>query len=196
MAHPNQQKLYLIGWKQNIGKQQKQPLTDATYPKTQMKKIAKIIAIVLITLPILLLIAGQAGLLHGKRPADLGAPNHVLKAPGATSENVVSSQAAQHPHTDYHLIAPLKFSGDPVAAFGRLQKVVVDSEGAAIITVQPDYLYAEFQSKILKFVDDVEFVMDAPKGEIHMRSASRLGRKDFGANRARLEKIRAAFEKN
>jgi uncharacterized protein (DUF1499 family) len=160
-----------------------------------MKKIVRIIGIVLFTLPILVLIAGQVGLLHGKRPADLGAPNHVLKPPGATSENVVSSQAARHPHTDYHLIAPLKFTGDPVEAFGRLQKIVVDSEGATIISVQPNYLYAEFQSKILKFVDDVEFVMDAPKGEIHMRSASRLGRKDFGANRTRLEKIRVAFEK-
>jgi uncharacterized protein (DUF1499 family) len=31
---------------------------------------------------------------------------------------------------------------------------------------------------------------------IHMRSASRIGRKDFGANRARLEAVRLAFNAN
>ncbi len=159
-----------------------------------MKKIAKIILILLVSLPVLLLIAGQLGLLHGQRPSDLGAPNHMLKAPGATSQNVVSSQAALHPHTDYHLIAPLKFSGDPVEAFGRLQKILVGMEGASIVTTKPDYLHTEFQTRLLKFIDDAEFMLDAPKGEIQMRSASRLGRKDFGVNRARLEQIRAAFE--
>lgn len=159
-----------------------------------MKKIIRILSMVLLAIPVLLLIAGQLGMLRGQRPADLGAPNHVLKAPGANSLNVVSSQANLHPHTDYHVIAPLKFTGDPAAAFGRLQKVIVGMEGASLVTVQPDYLHAEFQTKLLKYVDDVEFALDAAKGEIHMRSASRLGRKDFGVNRARLEKVRAAFD--
>ena len=48
-------------------------------------------------------------------------------------------------------------------------------------------------SKLLKFTDDVEFVLDEPASVIHMRSASRLGRKDLGANRTRLEAIRNKF---
>jgi len=62
--------------------------------------------------------------------------------------------------------------------------------------VQPDYLYVEYQTATLKFIDDVEFALDAAKSEIHVRSASRLGRSDFGVNRNRVEKIRAAFDAN
>lgn len=178
-----------------------------------MKKMLKIILILLIALPVLLLLAGQAGLLRGTRPPDIGVSNHLLKAPGATSQNVVSSQAALHPHTDYHVIAPLKLqggpaagvpaagslvagspaAGSPAAEFARLQKIVASMPGSRIITNRPDYFHAEFETRLLKFVDDVEFLLDADKGEIQMRSASRIGRKDFGVNRARLEQVRTAF---
>jgi len=40
------------------------------------------------------------------------------------------------------------------------------------------------------FVDDVEFLLDEKAGVIHVRSASRLGRSDFGVNRDRVETIR------
>jgi uncharacterized protein (DUF1499 family) len=66
--------------------------------------------------------------------------------------------------------------------------------GATVVTSQPGYLYAEFSTPVLKFVDDVEFLLDQPAGVIQMRSASRLGRKDFGANRKRLEAIRQRFD--
>lgn len=179
-----------------------------------MKKMLKLILIILIALPVLLLLAGQAGLLRGTRPADIGVNNRLLKAPGAHSQNVVSTQAALHPHTDYHIIAPLKLHGEPAAGssaagspaagspaagspaaeFSRLQKIVAGMAGSRIITSRPDYFHAEFETKMLKFIDDVEFLLDAEKGEIHMRSASRIGRKDFGVNRARLEQIRRAFD--
>jgi len=43
------------------------------------------------------------------------------------------------------------------------------------------------------FVDDVEFFFP-DTAVIHMRSASRVGYSDFGANRKRLEKIRQRFQ--
>ncbi len=159
-----------------------------------MNKIASILIVIFIVIPLALLIAGQCGMLSGHRPTDIGMHHRLLKAPGEQSLNVVTSQAAMHPHTAYHQIAPLTFSGDPAAAFDRLKKIIEQTEGTTIVVSQPDYLHAEFQTKYLKFTDDVEFMLDAAKSEIHMRSASRLGRKDFGANRARLEKIRAAFD--
>ena len=147
-------------------------------------------------IPAALVIAGQCGLFSGQRPSDLGVHHRRLKAPGKNAQNVVSSQAAMHPHTDYHLIAPLTFSGDPALAFGRLQTIIAGTNGTTLVVSQPEYLHVEFQTTYLKFIDDVEFALDQAKGEIHMRSASRLGRKDFGVNRARLEKIRASFEGN
>lgn len=160
-----------------------------------MKKALKILLLILIALPILLFIAGQTGQLRGTRPTDLGAKNGLLKPPGATSQNVVSSQAKQHPHTERHVIAPLTYSGEPGPAMAKLEQVVRAMPGANVIAVGPDYLYAEFQTHYMKFVDDVEFFLDASRHEIHMRSASRLGRKDFGANRARLEQVRQGFAK-
>ena len=43
-------------------------------------------------------------------------------------------------------------------------------------------------------MDDVEFLLDEGASVIHVRSASRLGRKDFGVNRARIEAIRARLQ--
>lgn len=159
-----------------------------------MGKTLGIIAFVLfIVLPVTLVVVGQLGLLSGTRPNDLGLKNGLLKPPIIEYWNVVSSHADKQPHTDYHVIAPLKYSGDGKAAFAKLEAVVRGTKGATVITNQPNYLYAEFQTRMLKFTDDVEFVLDEPAGVIHMRSASRLGRRDFGTNRKRLEAIRAKF---
>jgi uncharacterized protein (DUF1499 family) len=43
------------------------------------------------------------------------------------------------------------------------------------------------------FVDDVEFFVDPARSVIQVRSASRLGHRDFGVNRKRIESLRAAF---
>ena len=59
---------------------------------------------------------------------------------------------------------------------------------ARVISADSHYLYAEFRSALLGYVDDVEFHYDG--SVIHVRSASRLGRRDFGVNRARVEELR------
>jgi uncharacterized protein (DUF1499 family) len=42
-------------------------------------------------------------------------------------------------------------------------------------------------------VDDLEFWLNPTLGVIEVRSASRLGREDFGTNRQRIERIRSAY---
>jgi uncharacterized protein (DUF1499 family) len=42
----------------------------------------------------------------------------------------------------------------------------------------------------MRFVDDVEFLLDEGKSVIHVRSASRVGHSDLGVNRKRIEAIR------
>ena len=59
-----------------------------------------------------------------------------------------------------------------------------------VVRDEGNYLHAEFRSRLLGFVDDVEFTYDAQAGVLHVRSASRLGRRDFGVNRARVEALR------
>ena len=61
-----------------------------------------------------------------------------------------------------------------------------------IVREEKNYLYAEFRTKLLRYVDDVEFFFDG--SVIHVRSCSRLGRRDFGVNRKRVEELRSLIE--
>jgi len=125
----------------------------------------------------------------GKRPQNLGHGTERL-APCKASPNCVSSQA--DPSDQEHYIAPLALKGDAIAA---VRKAVESMPRTSIVRVEPGYLYAEFQSKLMGFVDDVEFLADPAAGVVHVRSASRLGRRDFGVNRNRVEALRAILEK-
>lgn len=143
----------------------------------------------------LAVVAGQFGLLSGRAPKDLGVRDGRLKPPSRTP-NSVSSQAHLYPDApqkDDAAIAPLPLTGDPAAAIARLRRIVESMPGARVVDVRPDYLYAQFTTKWLRFVDDVEFWASPAEGVIHVRSASRVGRKDFGVNRRRVEAIRAAY---
>lgn len=53
---------------------------------------------------------------------------------------------------------------------------------------------AEYYYQPANAVDDVEFYLVPGKHVIEMRSIAKLGLLDLGANRARLERIRATFE--
>ncbi|MGH8736566.1 MAG: DUF1499 domain-containing protein [Burkholderiales bacterium] len=124
----------------------------------------------------------------GKRPTNLGLHDGRL-APCRRSPNCVSSQADA---TDaVHYVAPIPFKGAPVEAMAAVRRAVDGMPRATVLRHEPDYLYAQFRSRLLGFVDDVEFAYDAKAGVIQVRSASRLGRRDFGVNRARIEAIRA-----
>jgi len=57
-------------------------------------------------------------------------------------------------------------------------------------TTRDCYIHATFTSLIFRFVDDVEFVIDDSAKQIQFRSASRVGRNDFGVNRRRIEQLR------
>ena len=112
-------------------------------------------------------------------PTDLGVKNGRF-APCRRSPNCVSSQA--DPSDREHYIAPLR------ASMEEIRKAVESLPRTRIVLAHSNYLYAEFRSRLLGYVDDVEFFFDG--AVIQVRSASRLGRRDFGVNRARVEKIR------
>jgi uncharacterized protein (DUF1499 family) len=74
-----------------------------------------------------------------------------------------------------------------------LKSVISGMERSKIIEETDRYLYAEFTSALMGFVDDVECYLDEGEGVIHVRSASRLGQSDLGVNRKRVNQIRAKF---
>jgi uncharacterized protein (DUF1499 family) len=74
----------------------------------------------------------------------------------------------------------------------RLRTVVESSLRARVVTETDRYLHAEVTSLIFRFVDDLElFITDSD--ELVVRSASRIGRSDLGANGRRVEQLRTAL---
>jgi uncharacterized protein (DUF1499 family) len=127
-------------------------------------------------------------LFAGSPPLDLGVNNGKLTA-CLTTPNCVSSQAP--PSDSQHAIAPLAMSGDVPTTMATLRSVIQAMPRTNIIKETNNYLYVEFTSKLMKFVDDVEFYLDNDTKMIQVRSASRLGESDLGVNRQRIEEIRA-----
>lgn len=116
-----------------------------------------------------------------RRPTNLGARDGRL-APCRRTPNCVSSQA--DPADREHFIDAIAFEGP----FSDIRFVVAAMPGATVIQADAKYLYAEFRTPLLRFVDDFEVLQDG--GVLHVRSSSRLGRRDFGVNRRRVEALR------
>jgi uncharacterized protein (DUF1499 family) len=172
--------------------------TGSTTCDGDAMKILGFILLLVLALAAALILAGQIGWLTGQAPADLGVHQGRLKPPSVTP-NSVSSQAdlyPDNPQQAYARIAPLTFAGDGATAMLRLREIVKGTDRCILITQQSDYLYAQCSTALLHFTDDVEFWLDSSASAIQLRSASRLGQGDLGANRARMERIRAQFTKN
>ena len=155
--------------------------------------ILKWLLIVVVLLAIVVALSGQFGLLRGRQPSDIGLHDGRLKPP-SMNPNSVSSQAAlypEHPMRQYARIDPLPVQDSGPHTLERIRRIVEGMEGAKVVQANSGYLYVQFTTRRLKFVDDCEFWFDPKAGVIQVRSASRLGRKDFGVNRARIEAIRA-----
>ena len=121
----------------------------------------------------------------GEPPQNIGVQNGRL-TPCPDSPNCVSSFATD----ETHAIEPL------AASLADVERVLLEFDDTNIVSSEGDYLYAEFTTRIMGYVDDVEFLYDRNHGVTHVRSASRLGYSDLGANRNRIERIRSALGSN
>jgi uncharacterized protein (DUF1499 family) len=126
-----------------------------------------------------------AAMFNWRRPTNLGVKDGRL-APCRSTPNCVSSQADSA--DGEHYIAPIAFRG----SMEEVRRAVQSMPRATVITAQASYLYAEYRTKLMRYVDDVEILKS---GDIlHVRSASRLGRRDFGVNRKRVEALRSIIQ--
>lgn len=106
--------------------------------------------------------------------------------------NCVNSQAED----EAHYISPLMAKGSSEKIKNDILRVINDISEAKIITADDHYIRVEFTSRLLRFVDDVEFYFPETSLEdtkVHIRSASRVGHSDLGANKKRVENIRREF---
>ena len=124
----------------------------------------------------------------GTRPSTLGLKEGRL-APCPNSPNCVSTQSTDAKHG----IDPIVYTTSMEEARDRLEKIVRAMPRTKVVRLEEDYMHLECSSRLLRFVDDVEFWFDDANKVIHCRSASRKGYSDLGVNRKRVEQIREQF---
>ncbi|MBM81247.1 MAG: hypothetical protein CMJ78_11735 [Planctomycetaceae bacterium] len=147
-------------------------------PKLIILGISVAIALPVIGLALLSLLA--------KAPDNLGVKNGKL-GDCPSSPNCVCS----HAENKSHAIEPLSLAtvdGDPLE---YLKEKLGGMSGCEIIDEKPNYLHAVFTTRLFRFQDDAEFLIDGDV--IHIRSASRAGKSDLGLNRKRIEALRKLF---
>lgn len=128
--------------------------------------------------------------ISSRKQPDLGMLNGQLRACPA-SPNCVCSEL----RNERSFVDPLMFTAVAGDAWQHAKKAIVEN-GGVIVTEREGYLHANFVTPLLRYIDDVELRMDENKQVIHIRSASRVGYSDMGANQARVTKIRMSFQKN
>jgi len=94
-----------------------------------------------------------------------------------------------------HYIEPLDVSNMNHGQAWTKFKAAVEKSGGTIVINNDNYLAATFTSGLFKFVDDFEARLheEGSKGVIHIRSASREGYSDLGANKKRVELVKSNF---
>ncbi len=149
----------------------------------------KILIYTLITIGVIIALVFIALSVYSRKQPELGLVLGQLRAcPG--TPNCVSSEAESAAES----VEPLSFSSNTEQAWSLARQAILEA-GGRIVTEEGGYLHAYFVTPLMRYVDDVELRLDKEAGQIHIRSASRTGRSDFGANRKRVQRIRALYIK-
>lgn len=105
------------------------------------------------------------------------------------SPNCVSSSAVDPSHH----VEPFPIFINGKKSIDLLFKIIKNLPRTKIIELSDNYLHTEFESRIFRFIDDVEFLANEDQKIIEVRSAARVGYGDFGVNRKRIEMLRALY---
>ena len=108
-----------------------------------------------------------------------------LLAPCPDSPNCVSSLAPD----ESQRVAPLQVADNRGDSMARVQALLRTLPRVEFDVVGQSRIQARFTSRVLRFVDDVTFYV-REDGVVEVRSASRVGYWDLGANRRRVESLR------
>lgn len=114
---------------------------------------------------------------------------HLLSLPA--SPNAVSSEPGTREDAR---VDPLPMHGDEEETRAALGLLLRSEPRVTIEEEHEGYLHAVFASRLFGFRDDLELRIDEDESLVHVRSASRVGRSDLGANRARVERLRELWD--
>lgn len=120
-------------------------------------------------------------------PDGLG-PRDGRLAPCPSSPNCVNT-GDRHPEGT----APIRLRDASDATWNAVTEVVLSMPRVTEIGRSDRYLHVEQRTLVLRFVDDLELLL-LPDGEVVVRSASRVGEGDLGANARRVEELRRRLD--
>lgn len=152
------------------------------------RKLRRLLWVGLLVVTAVALAVAATTVVSWRRPP-LGVVEGQLR-PCPDSPNCVSSFEDRKTHH----VAALQVHGDPGEALSRLVALMETMPGSSVVEVNGDYARIEFVTPVLRYVDDVALLADDAAGVIHVRSASRVGHSDLGANRERVESIRKRWD--
>ena len=72
----------------------------------------------------------------------------------------------------------------------EIKALILSQRRVMLVNGSKSYLHFVFTSFLFRFKDDVELLLDSKSNLLHVRSASRVGHRDLGVNRKRVEKLR------
>ncbi len=108
-------------------------------------------------------------------------------APCPDTPNCVSTEAARAPQR----VAGVPFADAPGLAMARARAALLAEPRTRVTAEVGNTIHGECKSRIFRFVDDVDIVVDSAAGVFRFRSASRVGRSDLGVNAKRIARIAA-----
>jgi len=104
--------------------------------------------------------------------------------------NCTSSTAT----TKRNHIEPFAYTSEPGDVIAKVASIITSQKGTSIQTQNANYLHATYKTRLMGYTDDLEILLEENNDHLHIRSASRIGRSDLGANRKRIEALRALLQ--
>lgn len=99
--------------------------------------------------------------------------------------NCVSSQA--DPSDSEHYMEAISYGKSEEEVLKLIESTLLAQPRSRLELATDNYVHVTFRSRIFRFVDDVEVMLDRDAKLIHFRSAARMGQSDMGVNRKRME---------
>lgn len=128
---------------------------------------------------------------NGSQPESIGVHQQKLSS-CPSSPNCVFSDAEDQKHQ----ITPFQLNQDFEAGWSGVFDAIVAIPHSTVISQSNHYIHAEIKSRLFRFVDDLELLLNPVTGVIFVRSASRTGYSDLGVNRKRVEALRKKLQEN
>lgn len=90
----------------------------------------------------------------------------------------------------YNRVAPFVLAVPAERAWGAVREEVEALPRTEIVEERPGYIHAKCSSLVFRFTDNLEFLLQADKGIISVRSASSIALFDLGVNHLRIYGLR------